>query len=281
MRIIKKINTSAVLCVDDDGRQLIALGKGLGFKQMGEELGFKDIQRTFYDIEPQFIDLVQELPPAIAELAAHVIDVYSSVSGHRMNPNAAFILADHISFAIERTKKGLKLGFPLNFDVTHQFPLEYKVALYDIDEIYRHCNVRLPEREADGIAVCIVNNVLGDPDAAQNEITQNSEHILNAAISIIEKRFHIKVDRQSFDYARLAAHIQYLCERIGQTESVPSGYSGMHAEICQQYPASAGAVDELAPYVEDALGCALKDEERLYLVLHFNRILSRESPEQR
>lgn len=58
MRIIKKINTSAMLCADDDGRRLIVLGKGLGFRQMGEELGLRDIQRTFYDIEPQFIDLV-------------------------------------------------------------------------------------------------------------------------------------------------------------------------------------------------------------------------------
>lgn len=43
MRTIKKINTSAVLCVDDDGRQLIALGKGLGFRWMDEEVKLKDI----------------------------------------------------------------------------------------------------------------------------------------------------------------------------------------------------------------------------------------------
>ncbi|WP_419030774.1 CAT RNA binding domain-containing protein [Collinsella stercoris] len=38
MEIAKRINTSAVLCIDGNGRQLVAFGRGLGFKDVGDEL---------------------------------------------------------------------------------------------------------------------------------------------------------------------------------------------------------------------------------------------------
>ncbi|MDB1871301.1 CAT RNA binding domain-containing protein [Collinsella aerofaciens] len=52
MEIVKRINTSAVLCIDGNGRQLVAFGRGLGFKDVGDELPLSEIQRTFYNAVP-------------------------------------------------------------------------------------------------------------------------------------------------------------------------------------------------------------------------------------
>ena len=34
MRVLRKVNNNVVMCVDADGREVIALGRGLGFKKL-------------------------------------------------------------------------------------------------------------------------------------------------------------------------------------------------------------------------------------------------------
>ena len=43
MRVTAKINNSAVLCIDDNGEELVAFGKGIGFCELGSEV---DLQRV-------------------------------------------------------------------------------------------------------------------------------------------------------------------------------------------------------------------------------------------
>ena len=62
MRIVKRLNNNAVLCVDDDGRQVIALGRGLSTIPLSSDLDLNLVIRTFYDIEPRYIDLLRDLP---------------------------------------------------------------------------------------------------------------------------------------------------------------------------------------------------------------------------
>lgn len=44
-----------------------------------------------------------------------------------MNPNLPFILADHIAFAQQREKQGIRLAAPLHYDVQHLYPREYEL----------------------------------------------------------------------------------------------------------------------------------------------------------
>ena len=50
MRAIKKINNNVVTCIDDDGNELIAMGRGLGFGELPRGLKLSEISRTFYDV---------------------------------------------------------------------------------------------------------------------------------------------------------------------------------------------------------------------------------------
>lgn len=48
MRVIQRINHNAAICEDGAGRQLIALGRGIGFGDMPHEVDLDVIMRTFY-----------------------------------------------------------------------------------------------------------------------------------------------------------------------------------------------------------------------------------------
>ena len=54
MLAIRKLNNNAVICRDSRGREVVALGKGVGFgADFPRELSMADIERTFYSVDAQ------------------------------------------------------------------------------------------------------------------------------------------------------------------------------------------------------------------------------------
>ena len=51
MQALRRINNNVVLCRDSSGRELIAMGKGIGFGTFPRELALSEIERTFYDTD--------------------------------------------------------------------------------------------------------------------------------------------------------------------------------------------------------------------------------------
>ena len=53
MKVIKKLNNNVVIAVDGDGRELVVIGRGVGFeKKIPYELtDLSKVDRTFYDLD--------------------------------------------------------------------------------------------------------------------------------------------------------------------------------------------------------------------------------------
>lgn len=60
MRAVRKINNNAAVYADGKGRELVALGRGIGFGQLPREVALADITRTFYRVDAKYLDLTQE-----------------------------------------------------------------------------------------------------------------------------------------------------------------------------------------------------------------------------
>ena len=66
MRIVRKINNSAAVAQDSRGKELIVIGKGIGFPAVPYELtDMSRIDRTFYDIDPRYFEMISTLPQEI------------------------------------------------------------------------------------------------------------------------------------------------------------------------------------------------------------------------
>mgnify|MGYP002228688248 CR=1 FL=1 len=67
--IIRQINNNAALALDGNGKELVVLGRGVGFPQMPYELtDLSRIERTFYDVNPNILAWRPICPPAGAGL---------------------------------------------------------------------------------------------------------------------------------------------------------------------------------------------------------------------
>ena len=108
MQVIKKINNNFALCLDSNGAEMIAFGKGIGFPPAPYELTDLDlIQRTFYDLSPDYLRMMESLPADVVEFTAELVDLARATLPYPLTPNLLLTLADHITFAIKRMSEGI------------------------------------------------------------------------------------------------------------------------------------------------------------------------------
>lgn len=61
MKLLRKINNNAAVAQDKRGREMVVLGRGVGFHPMPYELSdLSVIYRTFYDVDPKSLPVCRK-----------------------------------------------------------------------------------------------------------------------------------------------------------------------------------------------------------------------------
>lgn len=278
MIVLKKINNNVAICKDNNQRELIAFGKGIGFPATPYELtDLKKIDRTFYNVNEQYLSLLSDIPYEIVRFTADQMLWVQDELPYETSSNFVLTLADHIAFAIERAQKGVYIQMPSVYELEINYPLEVKVGRKFVAAIRNTFKVKLPKNEVQGIAMHFIN--IQDYPLEENiiGIEQHYEEVLQKTTEIIEQELGIRVRRDTFSYARFATHMQYLLRRIFEHKHIDSGNLSMCQPVRDEYPEIAECVDKICSYYKDDWSLELCEEERLYLILHINRVCSKET----
>ena len=113
MLALKKINNNFVLCQDEAGEEIVAMGKGLGFGELPREISIKEVERTFYDVDERYLSSVQSIPQDVMSLAVKICDIARKTLPYQVSPNLTFTMADHIEFILERVTN-IAMGADIN-----------------------------------------------------------------------------------------------------------------------------------------------------------------------
>ena len=96
MIVIKKINNNVAICKDNNNRELVAFGKGIGFPSIPYEItDLRKIDRTFYNISSQYLSLINELSFEIVEFTADQLTRVQDILTYETNSNLVFTLVEH------------------------------------------------------------------------------------------------------------------------------------------------------------------------------------------
>ena len=272
MRAIKRINNNAAICVDGSGRQLIALGRGVGFGDMPREVSLKDVKRTFYGVDPKYLSFIDEVDPDILEFSAQFADIVTQQLSYELSSNLPITLADHIQFAIKRAREHMVVSMPLAVDDEQAHPVEYRLAEIALKGIQRTFGVRMPKGEAAGIALSIVSSAVGS-SARTAELSERTDRLLAGIVQIVEADMGVKVDQSSFAYTRFTTHLRYLLDRIAKGKPVESENLGLYEVLEEQYPEVVACARRIAGLISRSFDAELTREELIYLILHVNRII--------
>ena len=274
MKVIKRFNNNVVLCIDNNGREVVAFGKALGFHEIPYELtDLSLIERSYYGIENRYLKMINDLSPDSLELSSKILDWCRLSLEGSINPNMLFTLADHIDFCVERYKNNLNVKMPLYFDFENLHPKEFEIGKKALKLINSNFKVVLPRDESVGIVMNILN---AEMDVESNQCHKDLDETIEEILNIIESELGMKVDRSSANYARYISHMQYLMMRIEKNELINEGNILMYESISEQYPNSNKCAIKINEYFMHTKQYNLNQDELLYLIIHINRLCSRE-----
>jgi len=273
MKLIKHINNNFAVAEDASGNTVIVQGKGIGFGVLPRELtSFEGVVRTYYNIDSTYFDIIREIPNDIISLSGKVIDKAVNDLDCELSPNIVFTLADHINFSIERYKKGITIKpFMLN-DIKFLYEKEYAIGVYALDLLKKELHEYLPKEEAAFIALHIINSKLSTED---RELSYDI--ILTDIVNIIENKYNLKINKDNFNFSRFASHMDFFLKRVKYKEILQTKNEKLFDSVKNEYVEAYECVEEIADYFRQTLQIELSKEEKLYLILHINKLCDRET----
>lgn len=276
MVVVKNINNNVSLCLDGNGKEVIVFGKGVGFIRPPAEVPLGKIERTFYNVSSHYLSILNDVPQDILDFTARQMTLLRGKLPYETTANLTFVLADHLAFARERAKKGIYIPMPSVYEMETSWPLEMELGRAFVSAMEKEFGTKLPYGEAQAVAMHFINARSTNVQESVVNIEARYEEILEHTTRIIEEEMALTVRRDTFNYARFATHVQYLLRRIFEDKSIDSENIQMYQSIREEYEAASRCVDKIAAYLKENWKATLTEEEKLYLIMHVNRVCAKE-----
>lgn len=140
MKILKIINNNVVSACDEKGKEIVVMGKGLGFgKKSGDILDELKIEKKFSmpdESVTRLEELLRDIPYEYIQTANKIIAMAKEKYGMKLSKIIYITLTDHLNFAITRLKKGIVVENALLWEIKRfyqrefgEFPKSYRCAL--------------------------------------------------------------------------------------------------------------------------------------------------------
>lgn len=272
MKVIKNINNNVSLCVDRKGRECIAFGKGIGFIKPPYEVPLAQVERTFYSQTHIDYEGIRDVPEQIIRLAIRIVDQAEQDLNVTLMSTTALALADHIQFALQRMQEQMTLKLPMQEDMKQLYPREMQQAQKALKLIEEELQVQLDPKEALMIALHLINSQVR-PAASSEE---QSKQLIARCVHLIEAEYGFPINEESFNYSRFATHMDYLIRRTSDNDQIESVNVAMFEALKKEYPSAYRCAEKISAVFVQCLGKSLSNEEKMYLMLHINRLCTRE-----
>lgn len=276
MRVVKVMNNSLVLALDDSGQEVILMGKGIGFgESTGNALQQEKVEKVFVmkdrKLSRDIIQLAADTDEVFFELAKVIIDYAKQQYQMELMPHLYLSLTDHLAYAVRRTREGIIFRNFYTLEMKRFNPKEYKMGCYAIELVKEKLGIELPEDEAGSIAFHFMNARQDNPYAGQNKVIDN---VVGDILNIIQYSFQIVYDKESISYTRCVTHLRLFAQRLICHEMLAEEQNlNLYKQVLESCGRERGCVKKINIYVMDRFGVKITSQEELYLTLHIHRVL--------
>lgn len=274
MKVLKVINNNIVSTCDENSKEIIVMGRGLGFKaKEGNEIPKEKIEKIFRMESQNQVDklktLFSNLPDEHIVISNKIITYANQLLGDTLNPNIYITLTDHISFAVERYSQGMMFQNALLMEVRRFYRKEYLIGEYALSLIKKDLGIKFPADEAASIALHIVNAEL--KTSSIND-TLNITKLIQEILNIVWETFGISIDEYSLSYERFVTHLKFLAQRICKAEVLETKDKKFVEMIKQLYSDEYECSCKVKNFLTKTYKYEVSQEEVAYLTLHIRRV---------
>ncbi|AVY97157.1 transcription antiterminator BglG [Lelliottia sp. WB101] len=274
MITIKKSLNNSMLLVDHDQREMILFGKGIGFgAKPGTHIDLAQVEKVFLPLSDlksrHFLSLTDTIPAAYFDVSHEILTLARSLCGEKLNSVLLFTLAEHLHFAVERSRNGQLILNKLSWEVKRYYPQEYRVGMQARDNVNERFYVELPEEEAVNIAFHLINASSQDDNSSAHQQVE----LVNRIAEIVRYKLSKAIDTESVNYRRFITHLRYFAERVLSGSVVVSETEDFYQELMRHRPDAMTVAWVIRDYVQEKYQLTLPKDELTWLSIHISRLM--------
>ena len=247
-RILNPMNHNVSLVRNDKGEEVIVIGKGIAFgKKKGDLIAEHQVEKIFRmkteESRENFMALLKDVPLDFITVTYEIIDKLSKKYHYPIQEYLYVTLTDHIYCSYQALAQGRYKDSNLP-DISTKYPVAFQIA-NEAFEIYRQ---KLADHK-------------------RKEILRNVEEVLKSyAIQRTKENNHF--------YDRFMIHLNYFLDYLDRSRDDNQSLLDMEDHIKQSYPKAFEIGSKIYDVITQHTGLDLYKSERVYLVLHIQRLLS-------
>ena len=274
MKIIKIVNNNIVTSLDEQNREIIVMGRGLGFgRKPGMTIEDEKVEKVFRlnsaGENQKLVDIIQDIPLEHIKAADQIIEYAKSMLGERLKETIYLSLIDHIDGAIDRYENQIQFTNPLLWEIKQYYPSEFKVGVQSLSILRKMLGIELPVDEAAFIALHFIT---AEYDTKM-DVTFDIPRLIDDIIAIVESEFSIKIDKESIHYERFITHLKFFAARVLQAKQMPDDDDFLFRNMIRdQYKKSYACAQMIRQHLGECYGVEISEEEVVYLTVHIKRV---------
>ena len=274
MKIIKIVNNNIVTSLDEQNREIIVMGRGLGFgRKPGMTIDDGKVEKVFRlnsaGENQKLVDIIQDIPLEHIKAADQIIEYAKSMLGERLKETIYLSLIDHIDGAIDRYKNQIQFTNPLLWEIKQYYPSEFKVGVQSLSILRKMLGIELPVDEAAFIALHFIT---AEYDTKM-DVTFDIPRLIDDIIAIVESEFSIKINKESIHYERFITHLKFFAARVLQAKQMPDDDDFLFRNMIRdQYKESYACAQKIRQHLGECYGVEISEEEVVYLTVHIKRV---------
>lgn len=275
MQIIKKVlNSSVVLVEDERGIERVLLGKGIGYgAKPGDVVPDGATDRVFIALDDaghrDFVELMAQIPGEFVELARAVV-AEATRAGLELDPHIYLALTDHLHFAVERHRRGMRVVNRLAWELKMVYPAQYDIGIRALALLRERFGADIPDDEAANVAFHLANAAVGRQSTSTAQVVQ----LISAITTIVTNAGGVDLNADDLHTRRFLAHLQFFAERLFSDGGFPEGDDYLYRSMNENQPRAVAIAERVRAYIGGEYGLAISNEEVAYLALHIARALS-------
>ena len=276
-RILNPMNNNVSLVRNSKGEELIVIGKGISFgKKKGDLISEDQVEKVFRmkteESRENFMALLKDVPLDFITVTYEIIDNLSKKYQYPVQEYLYVTLTDHIYCSYQAISQGRYKDSNLP-DISVKYPIAFQIA-QEAFEIYRQkLTENFPEDEIIRIAYHFIN-AEGENEVEVVEFIDKRKEILKSVENVLRSYEIQRTPENNNFYDRFMIHLNYFLDYLDRSRDDNQSLLDMEKHIKQTYPRAFEIGSKIYDVITQHTGLDLYKSERVYLVLHIQRLLS-------
>ena len=276
-RILNPMNNNVSLVRNSKGEELIVIGKGISFgKKKGDLISENQVEKVFRmkteESRENFMALLKDVPLDFITVTYEIIDNLSKKYQYPVQEYLYVTLTDHIYCSYQAISQGRYKDSNLP-DISVKYPVAFQIAK-EAFEIYRQkLTENFPEDEIIRIAYHFIN-AEGENEVEVVEFIDKRKEILKRVESVLKSYKIQRTPENNNFYDRFMIHLNYFLDYLDRSRDDNQSLLDMEEHIKNTYPEAFEIGSKIYEVIAQETGLDLYKSERVYLVLHIQRLLS-------